>query len=409
MSLPARRTWWSVAWLALSAAIALLGCGSDPPPSGGGDGASGAGATGATGGSGPQGGTTHAGGTGTGATGTGGIGNSGNAGGSGGHGASPPDCPDGVICVTTFPFEHSSTTTGAASDQLDGYSCAPTTNESGPEVTYRVDVPEDGFLGLELGEPLDPGVDVDVHLLQSLDPATCIDRGNWRAGAWVTAGRYWVTADTWVTAQAQECDGAYTLTFGLTTVTDLAAMGMDATVASDALYAFDRAWAAGEAQRLAYAVTNFALPSYEKRLWILNLADGSLLHNTYVPHGEGSSDPNDTRYAISFSNVSGSNQSSLGVMQAAETYTGTYGYSMRLDGLEPGYNDNVRSRAIVVHPWDGSTDAYVSYWGECAPTWGCAGLDPAISAQVIDFLSNGGLLLFHYPDGDWSVHSAYLP
>jgi hypothetical protein len=320
-----------------------------------------------------------------------------------------PDCPDGVVCVTTFPFEHSSTTTGAASDQFDSYSCAAATNESGPEVIYRVDVPVDGFLALELGDPLGPGVDVDVHLLQDLDAATCIDRGNWRAGALVSAGRYWVTADTWVDGNGQEHDGSYTLTFGLTSVATLTAMGIDSTLAGDALFAFARAWTARDATHFAYAVTDFSLPSDQHRLWVLDLASGTLVHDTYVPHGEASCDPNDSRYAVSFSNVEGSNKSSLGVMRASETYTGTYGYSMRLDGLEPGYNDNVRTRAIVMHPWDGSTESYVNDWGECAPTWGCAGIDPAISTEVIDFMANGGLLIFHYPDGDWSVHSTYLP
>ncbi|MBW2456707.1 MAG: murein L,D-transpeptidase catalytic domain family protein [Deltaproteobacteria bacterium] len=186
-------------------------------------------------------------------------------------------------------------------------------------------------------------------------------------------------------------------------------MGIDAGVAGDALFAFDTAWAADEADHFGYGVTDFSLPSDQRRLWILDLAAGSLRHHLYVSHGEMSSDPNDSRWATSFSNVEGSHQSSLGVMQGAESYTGSFGYSMRMDGLEPGYNDNVRDRAIVVHPWDGSTDAYVSNVGESAPTWGCAGLDPALCTDVVDFLAFGGLLLFHYPDGDWSQHSAYLP
>ncbi len=355
-----------------------------------------------------DGGAAHDGGTGQGG-GAGGIGGTG-LGGTGGYGGAVADCPDGVTCVTEFPYTHSATTTGASSDQLDGYSCSPSTNESGPEVIYRVDVPADGFLALELPEAqLGPGVDIDVHLLQELDAGTCLDRGHWRAGALLTAGRYWVIADTWVEDGGPAHDGSYTLTFGLTTVADLTAMGLAAGVAADALWAFDTAWAAGEAEHFGYGVTDFSLRSDQRRLWILSLASGALVHHTYVAHGEMSSDPNDSGWAVSFSNVSGSHQSSLGLMQGAETYTGSFGYSMRMDGLEPGYNDNVRSRAIVVHPWDGSTDSYVNSQGECAPTWGCAGLDPAICAGVVDFLSDGGLLLFHYPDGDWSQHSAYLP
>ncbi len=37
-------------------------------------------------------------------------------------------CPDGVICVTSFPFEHSSTTSTATDDRFDCYSCAAGTD-----------------------------------------------------------------------------------------------------------------------------------------------------------------------------------------------------------------------------------------------------------------------------------------
>ena len=63
----------------------------------------------------------------------------------------------------------------------------------------------------------------------------------------------------------------------------------------------------------------------------------------------------------------------------------------------------------MVHPWEGSRIEYVDYYGAVANMWGCPALDDAISADVIDFLADGGLLLFHYNDGDWSRNSVYLP
>lgn len=397
--IPLRTPLSSALLVVLWPAMVLLGCVTETSSGSGGSGVGGEGATGLTGGTG-----------GDGAAGLdGGSGGTGGEAGGGGVGLGGP-CPDGVICVTQFPYEHSGSTTGAGSKLFDSYSCEPSTDESGPEVIYRVDIPQEGFLALELPESqLGPGADIDVHLLQDLDSATCLDRGHWRAGSLLPAGRYWVTADTFVSSGGVENDGSYSLTFGLTTVADLTTMGMNAAVATDALGAFDSAWAAGEALHFAYAVTDFSMPSDQRRLWVLSLASGSLLHHVHVSHGDMSSDPNDSRLAVSFSNVSGSHQSSLGVMRGAESYTGTYGYSMRIDGLEPGYNDNVRARAIVVHPWDGSTPSYVTTFGECAPTWGCSGLDPAICTDVVDTIADGGLLLFHYPDGDWSQHSTYLP
>ena len=45
----------------------------------------------------------------------------------------------------------------------------------------------------------------------------------------------------------------------------------------------------------------------------------------------------------------GSHQTSLGLFRTADTYVGSNGYSLRLDGLEPGVNDRARERAIVMH------------------------------------------------------------
>ena len=54
-----------------------------------------------------------------------------------------------------------------------------------------------------------------------------------------------------------------------------------------------------------------------------------------VAHGRGSGDNPTTR----FSNLPGSHQSSLGLFRTSETYVGHNGYSLRLEGLEPGFND----------------------------------------------------------------------
>ncbi len=109
-------------------------------------------------------------------------------------GAEP--CPPGVTCVTSFPFGEDRDTSLEPAGTLNGYSCAPNTDESGPETIYRVTVPSDGFLSAAVREAV--GVDVDVHILSALDPAACVDRGNYDARADVTAGTWWVVIDTYV-------------------------------------------------------------------------------------------------------------------------------------------------------------------------------------------------------------------
>ena len=78
------------------------------------------------------------------------------------------DCPDDVVCIHQFPYQGSGNTSTSNLDQFDSYACSPTTNESGKELYYRITLPEDGFLGIELPEnEMGIGVDVDVHLLGS--------------------------------------------------------------------------------------------------------------------------------------------------------------------------------------------------------------------------------------------------
>ncbi|MCB9549456.1 MAG: murein L,D-transpeptidase catalytic domain family protein [Myxococcales bacterium] len=321
----------------------------------------------------------------------------------------PPDaCPPGVQCVASLPFLARGDTRRGGPSRFDAYGCAPETDESGPEEVYRVDVPTDGFLAVELSGMADE-VDVDVHLLTDLDAGACLDRGHWRAGWPVTAGRYWVVADSWVTPAGEALPGAYSLRFTLTTPQTLEDEGVAPALADAALHAFGQAWTEGQTDRLEYTVTDFSLHSSEPRAWMFDLATGDLLWHLHIAHGDGSADPADPGTAVRFSNVPESHQSSLGLLRAAEAYEGDYGHSFRLDGLEPGYNDNVRRRDIVVHPSAGSRDTYVAEHGQVLNSWGCPAIDDRIAPTVVDTLAEGSLLFFWYPDGDWSERSAYLP
>ncbi|MFO0616829.1 MAG: hypothetical protein U0414_29815 [Polyangiaceae bacterium] len=146
-------------------------------------------------------------------------------GGAGGSGATTSTgggpCPAGVTCVGTFPFtDDRDTSTGVS--KIDAYDCAADTNESGPEIYYRVDVPTDGFLSVAVYDGA--GVDVDVHILSDLDPAApkgtnCLDRGDIEARADVKAGHVWVVADSWANA-SQAFPGAYKIDIGFIPVVE---------------------------------------------------------------------------------------------------------------------------------------------------------------------------------------------
>ncbi len=145
------------------------------------------------------------------------------------------------------------------------------------------------------------------------------------------------------------------------------------------------------------AVIDYSLPSTAKRLWVLDVANRKLLHHEYVAHGQGSGD----NYATSFSNTDGSHQSSLGLFRTAETYIGSNGYSLRLDGLEPGYNDKARDRAIVMHgAWYVNPDLAAKQ-GRLGRSYGCPALREQVSRVVIDEIKQRNLLFAYADDAKW--------
>lgn len=156
------------------------------------------------------------------------------------------------------------------------------------------------------------------------------------------------------------------------------------------------------AQRLA--VIDYSLPSSEPRLWIFDLAARDLLLADYVAHGSRSGD----NQAKAFSNVVGSHQSSLGLFRAAETYHGKHGYSLRMDGLEPGVNDRARERAIVIHGADYVDPAWIARQGRIGRSQGCPAVRQEIARTVVDTLKGGQFVFAYYPDQDWLQSSAYL-
>ena len=70
-----------------------------------------------------------------------------------------------------------------------------------------------------------------------------------------------------------------------------------------------------------------------------------MLFKELVAHGRNTGD----NMATSFSDTMNSRQSSLGLFVTRDTYVGSNGYSLRLDGLEPGFNAHALERAIVMH------------------------------------------------------------
>ena len=151
-------------------------------------------------------------------------------------------------------------------------------------------------------------------------------------------------------------------------------------------------------------VIDYSLPSARPRLWVFDLSSGRLLFKELVAHGRNSGDGVATR----FSDAMGSRQSSLGLFRTADAYVGQNGYSLRLDGLEPGFNGHARARAIVMHGAKYVDSTVASDNGRVGRSWGCPALREAIARKVIDTVRDGGVIFSYYPDPDWLTRSKFL-
>lgn len=156
------------------------------------------------------------------------------------------------------------------------------------------------------------------------------------------------------------------------------------------------------AQRLA--VIDYSLPSTARRLWIFDLKRQRVLLRDFVAHGRQSGENLATR----FSNSEGSHQSSLGLFRTAESYQGKHGYSLRMDGLEPGINDRARERAIVIHSASYVDPRLVRSQGRIGRSLGCPAVRPEVGRMVVDQLKGGQFMFSWYPDRRWLQNSAYL-
>lgn len=150
-------------------------------------------------------------------------------------------------------------------------------------------------------------------------------------------------------------------------------------------------------------VCDFSQPSENKRMYIIDVKNFKVLLNTYVAHGRNSGE----NYAERFSNRSRSLQSSLGFYVTKNTYRGEHGLSLRLAGLDKGFNDKAASRAIVVHgatyigdEWRGS-----AFMGR---SFGCPAVPARVAPKVIDLIKDGTCLFIYHPSKSYLHGSTIL-
>ena len=188
-------------------------------------------------------------------------------------------------------------------------------------------------------------------------------------------------------------------------VTKAVASGVSADVLTLALSATSCAATSGAVERPeTLTLIDYSRPSVEPRLWVFDLATGELLFKELVAHGKNTGD----NLATKFSNKMDSRQTSLGLYVTDEPYVGDNGYSLRLDGLDVGFNDRARERAIVMHGAPYVNAELAAAQGRIGRSWGCPALRTAIASKVIDRIRGGGVIFSYYPDKDWLETSKFL-
>jgi hypothetical protein len=171
-----------------------------------------------------------------------------------------------------------------------------------------------------------------------------------------------------------------------------------------ALAATECAAAQGQPPSDRLAVIDYSKPSTEPRLWVFDLAKRKLLYHELVAHGRNTGENLSTK----FSNTPESLQSSLGLFRTLGTYAGRNGYSLRMEGLEPGTNDHALARALVIHGAAYVNPALAHQQGRIGRSHGCPAVRSAIARPLIDTLKGGQYVFAYYPDSRWLNASPYL-
>lgn len=146
------------------------------------------------------------------------------------------------------------------------------------------------------------------------------------------------------------------------------------------------------------SVVDFTKSSTQKRLWIIDLNNKKVLFNTLVAHGRNTGQ----NTATQFSNEYGSNKSSLGFYITDATYYGKHGLSLRLQGMDEGFNHKAMERAIVVHGADYATEAFVKQNGRLGRSLGCPAVPTEVSKQVIETIKDQSVLYIHGKDATYT-------
>jgi hypothetical protein len=152
------------------------------------------------------------------------------------------------------------------------------------------------------------------------------------------------------------------------------------------------------------SICDFSQPSRNKRMYVIDVRHKRLLYRTFVAHGQNSGG----EYADSFSNEPDSYKSSLGFYVTSRTYFGRNGLSLRIEGVDTGYNDMAGKRNIVLHGSAYVSPQYIQDFGAIGTSLGCPAIPSAISPRIIRTVKDGSCLFIYHPTKNYLSGSTVL-
>ena len=152
-----------------------------------------------------------------------------------------------------------------------------------------------------------------------------------------------------------------------------------------------------------FTIIDYTKPSNENRFFVVDLRTRTLKYESLVSHGKNSG----LIVPVNFSNTRNSFQTSLGFYKTGETYSGSFGYSLKMFGLEEGFNSNALERKIVIHGSNEITQKYIDQNGFLGRSDGCPALPNSIAREVIDFIKDGSVIYVFGNDSKYLQNSSY--
>lgn len=189
------------------------------------------------------------------------------------------------------------------------------------------------------------------------------------------------------------------------TAWNLTAAGLSKTAFEYAMKGYQQLLEKNKLQKTnVITIVDYSLPSTQKRLYVLDMAEGKILFHSLAAHGRNSG----LLYASDFSNKPSSLKTSLGFFITGNTYMGGNGYSLKLNGCEKGINDKALERAIVMHGADYVDENFATQNGYLGRSHGCPAVPQNINKKIIDVIKNGSCVFLYHPEKNYTTHSKIL-